>query len=399
MATETFMLVLGVVVVGGALIWVADYADRRRARWARWVVRLTIWATALAYVLIGLEVLLSAYVDSPRADTPSPSAAWGGFVLSALVGVAAAALTFPKFRRHLTRLFPPYRADVEAPSSAPDVLPSALLPSPQEGEPLFPQQLNYYTDQTTARLLDVEASGAVVAVERSVRGFNPDSEVHALAATMIVLALGGQFVDFVIGGGLAGVAEEFEGGISFVDLLANSLPMVVWPFVGVGLGTRRTWRQALQRLGLGRLGWNEIRVALSVAFGLLVWLVAVAMLWQALSPPDVYEEQTQATDALAGGITTLGMAFALSASAAIGEEIAFRGALQPVFGFWATALCFTLFHSQYTLTPAWLLIFGVAVALGWVRQRYNTGAAILAHFLYNFVQLLIALSGPAIFLS
>ena len=314
-----------------------------------------------------------------------------------LVSVTTAALTFPAFRRRLARLFPPYRADLEAPGAAPDVLPPASLPAPQEGEPLFPQQLNYYTDRTAATLRNLGTLGAPSAATPSRRGFNPDSEVHALAAVMIVLALGGQFVDFVIGGGLAGVAEEFEGGISLGDLLVNSLPMVVWPFIGVGLGTRRTWRQALQRLGLGPLSWRDVGAALSVSFGLLIWLVVVGVLWQVLSPPDLYEEQTQATDALASGITTLGMAFALSATAAIGEEIAFRGALQPVFGFWATALCFTLFHAQYTLTPAWLLIFGVAVALGWVRQRYNTTTSILTHFLYNFVQLMIALSVPAIF--
>ena len=399
MSIDVVVFVVGAVFALGILIWTADYADRRQARWARWVVRLTVWAVALLYVFWGLGALLSAYADPPSADAPSLGAAWGGFVLSVLVAAAAVALTFAAVRRHLVRFFPRYRSEAAVP------LPSDLAPPPlpalfpQEGEPLFSQQLNYYTDRTTAPEMFAASSATPnpPAPASAVRGFNPQSEVHALAMIVVVLALGGQFIDFVLGGGLSGVAEEFESGISIGDLLINSLPMVVLPFLGVGLGTRRTWREALRRLGLGRLTWEGVRVALAVTFGLLVWLVVVGVLWQTLVPQDVYEEQNQATDALASSVTTLGLAFTLAATAAVGEEITFRGALQPVFGFWATALCFTLFHAQYTLTPAWLMIFGVALALGWVRQRYNTTTAILTHFLYNFVQLLIALSIPAIF--
>jgi len=74
----------------------------------------------------------------------------------------------------------------------------------------------------------------------------------------------------------------------------------------------------------------------------------------------------------------------VAGGAAIGEEIAFRGALQPVFGLWPTALFFALVHIQYTLTPAALIIFGVALGLGWLRRRYNTTTSIVAHFLYDF---------------
>ncbi len=390
------VFVFGIVFTLGVLIWLADYADRRDVRWARWAVRLPVWGAALLYVLLGVGAVLEAYAKPPEPDAPSVSAAWGGFVLSLLVVVGVVAFSLPKGRRWLARFFPRYRPASPSEFSSAALAPSSLL-FPQAGEPLFPQQLNYYTDHT------VNTLGANVPLRTAptsrfvVRGFNPKSEVHALAAIFVVLALGWQFVDFLLGGGLAGVAEEFEGSLTIGDLLLNMLPMVILPFVGVGLGTRRTWRQALRRLGLGRLGWDGVRASLGMTFTLLVWLIGVGILWQVLTPQDLYEEQTQATDALAENVTTLGLAFALAATAAVGEEITFRGALQPVFGFWATALCFTLFHAQYTLTPAWLLIFGVAVALGWVRQRYNTTAAILTHFLYNFVQLLFALSFAALF--
>ncbi|MEP0762854.1 MAG: CPBP family intramembrane metalloprotease, partial [Chloroflexota bacterium] len=86
-------------------------------------------------------------------------------------------------------------------------------------------------------------------------------------------------------------------------------------------------------------------------------------------------------------VTTIGLAFVLATTAAVGEEIAYRGALQPVFGLWPTAIVFALTHAQYTLTPAWLIILGVAIVFGWLRQQYGTAAAMLAHFVYNFVPL------------
>ena len=99
-------------------------------------------------------------------------------------------------------------------------------------------------------------------------------------------------------------------------------------------------------------------------------------------------------DALAESVDTLGLAFLLAATAAVGEEIAFRGALQPVFGFWPTAILFALTHMQYTLTPAALIIFGVAIVFGWIRQRFSTTMAIFTHFFYNFIPLALTVALP-----
>jgi membrane protease YdiL (CAAX protease family) len=68
----------------------------------------------------------------------------------------------------------------------------------------------------------------------------------------------------------------------------------------------------------------------------------------------------------------------------------FRGAIQPVFGIWVTSLFFTMLHTQYTLTPATLVIFITSLVLGWLRNRQSTSAAITGHFVYNFIQLVLA---------
>jgi uncharacterized protein len=65
--------------------------------------------------------------------------------------------------------------------------------------------------------------------------------------------------------------------------------------------------------------------------------------------------------------------------------------MQPVFGLVPTSLLFVAIHAQYTLTPAALLLLVVALGLGWVRIRYGTNAAIIAHFAYNFIPLAMTL--------
>ena len=112
------------------------------------------------------------------------------------------------------------------------------------------------------------------------------------------------------------------------------------------------------------------------------------------TPPPSTQHRTAQVDLsqlIAGGVNTLAFAFLIAFGAAVGEEIAFRGALQPIFGLWPTAVFFALTHVQYTLTPATLLIVGVALGLGWLRKRFNTTAAIVAHFAYDFTLLALPL--------
>ncbi|MCD4686883.1 MAG: CPBP family intramembrane metalloprotease [Anaerolineae bacterium] len=204
-----------------------------------------------------------------------------------------------------------------------------------------------------------------------------------------MIILGTQFVQFIISGGLEGLAETYEDqGIDLLSLLSNSIPFVVLSFLGVGLGVRRNWRQTCERLGLEQLTISGFLVSIGLTFALLAGLIIFGVIWSSLVPEDVYEEQNQASEALSQSVSSVGLAFAIAASAAIGEELAFRGALQPVLGLWPTAIVFALMHPQYTLIPAALIIFGVALTFGWVRQRYSTTVAILAHFWYNLIQLL-----------
>jgi membrane protease YdiL (CAAX protease family) len=206
------------------------------------------------------------------------------------------------------------------------------------------------------------------------------------------MALGWQVSSYFLAGGLSGVAEDIE--VDYPTLLASLLQNTLIPFIGVGLFLRRDWRATFQRLGLGPISLPGFGISLVLVFGLLMMVVIFSGLWAGIVSEETFEEQTEASSALAESVNTVGLAFALAMTAAVGEEIAFRGALQPVFGFWVTAFVFAFSHVQYTLTPAALLIFFVAIALGWVRRRFNTTTAILVHFLYNFIPLLLVVAFP-----
>jgi len=79
----------------------------------------------------------------------------------------------------------------------------------------------------------------------------------------------------------------------------------------------------------------------------------------------------------------------MALSAGIGEELLFRGALQPRFGILLTAAVFALGHVQYALSPAIIEVFVIGLVLGWLRQRSNTTTCIAVHAGYNFVDMLL----------
>jgi membrane protease YdiL (CAAX protease family) len=93
------------------------------------------------------------------------------------------------------------------------------------------------------------------------------------------------------------------------------------------------------------------------------------------------------------GLNPLWMALA----AAIGEEMLFRAALQPLLGVWITSLLFLATHmpvyrfrrfDQATLVQA-AGIFGTSVALGFVFQYVGLIAAVLVHLWIDIVGLLV----------
>jgi hypothetical protein len=81
----------------------------------------------------------------------------------------------------------------------------------------------------------------------------------------------------------------------------------------------------------------------------------------------------------------------LAIAAGVGEELLFRGALQPVLGLGFTAVLFGLVHVQYGFTPILLFVIFLALVLGLIRRYFSNTLAIFVHAGYNFVLGLLAL--------
>lgn len=404
MSVEDAILTILLVAAFSGIVVAANIADRDKRSGVRGVVfAVLILINVMIIALYG--VMQVVYAFTPVAEggdltAPGKTEAVVGLVLSVIVAGLAGAVLHPRSRERLAGLLPAPRPAGSL-AARPQGLSTAALNTHLDGTPLFPQMLNYYTtDDIVVPRPSPVASSARVAPgwfagpggSAALRGFDKDSTVHVVALVACIYLVGVQFINFALGGGLEGVAESFEGGLTAWDLLLNAFPLLVIPVLGVGLGIRRTLPQALERLGLKRLDLESTAVAFGATISLLIFVAAVSMVWMGVVSEETYEEQTEASEALAESVSSLGIAFLLAATAAIAEEIAFRGALQPVIGFWPTAIAFALTHAQYTLTPATLIILVVAIAFGWIRNRYSTTAAILTHFLYNFIPLALSLS-------
>jgi membrane protease YdiL (CAAX protease family) len=391
-AADIFITV-AIIAVLCVITIAANYADRSRsASTRRSVFAALLLINGLIVMVYGVLQVAAAYSSSE--DAPKKSDAWISFAVAIVMATATTALMSRAVRERLGRFFPRGSAAVQEHRAVVLTPEQFKVPNADSaGTPLFPQMLNYYTAETRqqaegTQIWNIPSARSSILAQTGPYGFNPASLVHMLALVFICYLIGNTIVNFVLGGGLSGVAEEYStSGLTSTDLLLNMLPMVVLPVAGVGLGIRRNGRQVLDRLGLKLPTLDGLGMGIGAAIGLIIFATIMAALWQTLVSPETFEQQTEASEALTNSVTTIGLAFLVAATAAIGEEIAFRGAMQPIFGFWPTALIFALTHIQYTLTPASLIILGVALVFGWLRARYNTSVAMIAHFLYDFIPL------------
>lgn len=221
--------------------------------------------------------------------------------------------------------------------------------------------------------------------------YNPASGVHTAAIVLLLCFVSFTFDQLVASGGLTGLAEDVaQNGLSIGLVIFQAALMVIIAFLGIGLAIRRDLPHSLERLGL------KIPTVSDVIWGILGGLILYGVsliglqLWSLFVPIEVINQQSAAGDQVVKLFNTLPLAFLLSLLAAVSEEILFRGALQPVSGLPVASLFFALSHIQYALTPATLIVFVVGMGLGWLRRRRNTSSAIIAHFVYDFVQLALA---------
>ncbi len=83
----------------------------------------------------------------------------------------------------------------------------------------------------------------------------------------------------------------------------------------------------------------------------------------------------------------------IAASAGVGEELLFRGALQPIVGLWPAAILFVVFHGVVRI-KSWaraafaMFLLAAGVGLGYLAESQGVAASICGHVVYDFAVLL-----------
>jgi len=186
------------------------------------------------------------------------------------------------------------------------------------------------------------------------------------------------------------ILTEMAGEVGIPELAGQYAILVTLSFLGVGLGIRRNWPETLKRLGLRRIGLIELIIAGAAAFGMVIVSMFLGLIVLLLFPDSLAEVESFNQGMLLNFGSPLG-AIALGLFSGIGEEILYRGALQPAFGLIVTSVVFALHHSQY-VNPGLLVIFVIGLLLGLIRKYLGTTTAVLVHALYNTVLLLLSLA-------
>ncbi|MGH2616995.1 MAG: lysostaphin resistance A-like protein, partial [Thermomicrobiales bacterium] len=176
--------------------------------------------------------------------------------------------------------------------------------------------------------------------------------------------------------------------VGILELLIQAATFVAIAYIAVGVPFWRDLRAATERLGIVVPDLRTIGIAVAATFAAFAVAIAAGFISQQFDP-ELTESLNEVVEQMTAQVQNPVGAVILGASAGIGEEAIFRGALQPRFGIVIPSLLFTMLHGpQYGFNVALLGLFGVSVILGLERKYVNTTAAMITHALFNALQVL-----------
>ena len=222
------------------------------------------------------------------------------------------------------------------------------------------------------------------------RLFSMDSK-SAIVATSFVFAA----ITFGFVANSYGILTSAQSSISTylvtpTLVLGQLIVFILLAFLGVGWLTRRSLKSAAKRLGLTVPTWRMVLPIIGFAAALFAVNIVGAWLGLALHVSGAGSDD-DVSRAMLANFHQIGWSVFLAASAGIGEEILFRGALQPRFGLIVTSLAFASLHIQYDWFGM-VLVAMLGLTLGFERKKYGTTASILSHLLYDLIGLVLIFS-------
>lgn len=160
-------------------------------------------------------------------------------------------------------------------------------------------------------------------------------------------------------------------------------------FLAVGYPLRRTLREAQQRLGLVRPTVRQLVLSIVMTGALLGVMplmgYGIEYLWKALGWPLTDEESIKQLFGFTAGLVG---AIVAAVVAGLGEELVFRGVLQPRLGILLPALTFAAVHALQYNFDALVQVLFLGIVFGLIRKRTNTTTSAIIHGGYDFVLLL-----------
>jgi membrane protease YdiL (CAAX protease family) len=207
-------------------------------------------------------------------------------------------------------------------------------------------------------------------------GLDPASPVHRVVAVAFVLTVLDAAALFM---------ELREAGpveIPFYpsDPLVSVTTDVALALAGVGFGLTRGFRESLARLDVRPITRRQLAMAVVVAAMFQV-IVGGLEYVESVLLPSVHALEDRFGYEFVGLPPWVG-AVLTSISAGVGEEVLFRGALQPRLGVVLTAVLFGALHVQYQV-PGMIVIVLIGIGLGLVKERTSTTFVIIVHVLYD----------------
>lgn len=182
------------------------------------------------------------------------------------------------------------------------------------------------------------------------------------------------------------------------------LTITAWYFLGFG-GRPRSRRQGFgSQFGLRSPAiWKDLGIGLAAGVGawvavLLILILLGTLIW-ALGGEDALPQQPPSLVSWIAALP-IGLRLALSASAGFAEEIFFRGFLQARAGIAFSTVLFVVAHVGYGQP---LMLVGVSllslVFAALVRWRQNIWAAVMAHAVFDALQLTVVIPKALEFLD
>lgn len=208
------------------------------------------------------------------------------------------------------------------------------------------------------------------------------SPVHTLGLVLAGYLVGNTLFSLTQGG-LVELAETAVSTSIYEILLMQTLFAAI-ALLGVGLYTRRSPGETRTRLGLERPTHRQLLVGTAWIMVLVMLQAIAGGIWMIMDSSQA-ELLEGISNELLGDIDTVLEWTVLAAATGTGEELLFRGAIQPLFGIGLTSFLFATAHVQYGITPVTFVVFIIGIILGLIRRRYNTTTSIFVHSGYNFV--------------